>query len=300
MTDTRIAAGGMPYTPAADAPDWFLANLHQPGQSRRLDYRDGSLHYLTWNWDRRQLPTLLLVHGFCGHARWWSYLAPFFRDRFRVAALDLPGMGDSSALPVYDDDCFAAAIVALASDCGPEPVTLVGHSFGGVQSIRALAMQPALFSHGIVVDSLLRFPPTPRTPVIDGRPQHKLRASQAECLAHFRLSPPQPNAIEALVRYIGYHSCIGDGQGWHWKFDPRIRNFGEINDPAIMAAVPVPVDCLYATLSLFNRDDLPRRVLESFPRGGRLLMVADAYHHLMVDRPLALVEALNTLLDARR
>ncbi|MEQ1819104.1 MAG: glycoside hydrolase family 15 protein, partial [Terricaulis sp.] len=36
------------------------------------------------------------------HANWWRFIAPFFTRDYRVAALDLSGMGDSGKRPEYN------------------------------------------------------------------------------------------------------------------------------------------------------------------------------------------------------
>lgn len=222
---------------------------------------------------------------------------PFFTDRYRVAAIDLPGMGDSGPQAEYNDECFARGILAVVEQHRIESPTLIGHSFGGAQSIRAMGLAPDRFNHGIVVDSLVRFPPEERPRLIDGKPSHKLRPTQADCLDRFRLSPPQSDEIPSLVDYIGYHSCTGDERGWHWKFDPRLRNFGEIHGTELQQKVRARVDCLYGGNSMFMPDNRPQRILESFPNSGELVVVPDAHHHLMVDHPLELVDALRKRLS---
>jgi len=78
-------------------------------------------------------PPVLLVHGFGGGADNWMFVQPLLADRFRVAALDLPGHGDSyKVLPEGLDPAaaVAAALAAAVAYLGA-PVHLVGHSLGG-------------------------------------------------------------------------------------------------------------------------------------------------------------------------
>lgn len=291
-------AGG--YVPPADAPDWFAANLARPGESRVVAVDDGEVHFLGWNWDDTSLPALLLVHGYGGHAHWWSFLAPFFADRYRVAAIDLPGMGDSSPRAVYDDDCFAQGILAVMDQSNLGRAAIVGHSFGGAQAMRAMAMAPQRFVHGVIVDTLVHFPPKSRPRLLDGKHAHRIRASREACIRDFRLMPPQPAVIPALMNFIAHHSCTPAAGGWHWKFDPGLRNYAEITTPDLLRGITTPVDCIYGERSLFADEDRPRRVLESFANHGELVLVADAYHHLMLDHPLELVAAMSRLLDKHR
>ena len=81
----------------APAPEWFRWTLSCPKQSRHVVVEDCPIHYLFWPAE----PTtaigrgLLFVHGGGAHANWWSFIAPYFTRYFRVAAIDLSGMGDS-------------------------------------------------------------------------------------------------------------------------------------------------------------------------------------------------------------
>ena len=294
------------FIPPPDTPRWFVDNLRQPGESRYATVRDSAaaaesqVHFLAWNWHDESLPVLIFLHGFSGHANWWSYLVPFFTDRYRVAALDLPGMGDSSHLAAYDDDCFARGIIAVLRHNNIERATVIGHSFGGAQATRAMAMAPELFEHGIIVDTMVRFDTDTPPKLIDGRNRHRVRASRAECVEGFRLMPPQPAVIQPLVDFVAFHSCTPTTDGWHWKFDPAIRNHGEIVGTTLPSRVQTRVDCVYGELSMFSANDMPRRVLESFPNHGELIVVPGAHHHLMLDHPLELVAALDHLLSGAR
>lgn len=253
---------------------------------------------LTWNWQRTELPVLLFVHGFAGHAYWWSFLAPFFSKHYRIASLDLPGMGDSDAPEAYTDECFAAAIIGCIEQNGLQKVTIIGHSFGGAQSIRAMGMADDLFAHGIIVDTNVSLPPDPIIRILEPRSSHNYRATQAECLQRFRLMPPQTGNIEAAVEFVGHHSCTSNEQGWHWKFDPGVQNKGEINGADLMRSVNTKVDLIYAEHSMFTRNNKPARILEHFPNGGKLVIIPQANHHIMLDHPLELVAELKNLLSS--
>lgn len=281
---------------ATGAPLWFQTNIGQPGTSIHTPVKERLVHMLAWNWERAHLPTLMLVHGFGAHAHWWSYLAPFFSDKFRVLALDLPGMGDSEPPLTYTPDCFANAIVGCIEKHDLQPATIVGHSFGGAQSLRAMAMSPQLFSHGIVVDSNVRLPPDPPIRNLQPKGEHKLSRSQSECEARFRLVPPQPNYSEHLINHIAKHSCKKSEGGWHWKADPNCINVGEIDGPEILQATTTPIDLIYGEKSFLNINDKPSKVLKYLPKGDRLIAIPEAGHHIMVDYPLELVSSIKSLL----
>lgn len=291
-----VSADRDTFQPHENSPQWYLDNILKPGKSIHTHVSGRSVHMLAWNWECTELPTLMLVHGFGAHAHWWSFLAPFFSDRYRVVAIDLPGMGDSEPPPTYENDCFARAIVGCIEQHRLQPVCIVGHSFGGAQSMRAIRLSPQLFSRGIVVDTNVRLPPEPPIRNLQPKGSHKTSPTQAECMTRFRLVPPQPNYIDALVHHIAHHSCTNEGEGWHWKSDPNCINVGEIDGPDILRAADIKIDLIYGEKSFLNIDRKPERVLGHFSQPGKLLVIPDAGHHIMVDHPLALVSAMETLL----
>ena len=284
------------FQPQDGSPQWFLDNIRHPGKPVCTAVAGTNVHMLTWNWERTDLPTLMLVHGFGAHAHWWSFLAPFFSDQYRVAAIDLPGMGDSEPPASYADSCFASAITGCITANQLQPVYIVGHSFGGAQSLRAMAMSPELFRHGIIVDTNIRLSPEPPIRNLLPKGSHKQSPTRAECIARFRLMPPQPNYIAPLIHYIAHHSCTSDDQGWHWKSDPDCINVGEIDGPDILHQVKTPIDMIYGEKSFLNIENKPERVLRHFSQRGNLRVIPEAGHHIMIDHPLELVSAIKSLL----
>ena len=79
----------------APAPDWFHRAIKQQPESRRVNVKGCPIHYLLWQpLDGAEDPAgLLFLHGGGAHAYWWGHIAPFFRTDFRVAAMDISGMG---------------------------------------------------------------------------------------------------------------------------------------------------------------------------------------------------------------
>lgn len=289
--------GSIDYRLPSEAPEWFVQNLKNPGLSQTVPYLDGHVHLLTWNWQREDLPVLLLVHGFCAHAYWWSFLAPEFTERFRVAAIDLPGMGDSSHVAQYHDNVFAEGLLAVVKHFQLNDVTLVGHSFGGAQTARALALTPDYFKRGVIIDTVVFFAKNYDQRLIEPKMAHRLRRDQQQCIRHFRLMPEQPSVLDYVNYHIAFHACKGDENGWYWKFDPKIQNYGDLTSPGLLGDIPVPVDCVYGQCSIFNKEALPERIFGALANPGQLVIVPDAHHHLMVDHPVELTQTLQRLLS---
>ena len=90
-----------------------------------------TLHYLDWGNSGSQ--TILLLHGFMGHAHVWDDLAKKLRDRYNILALDQRGHGQSqwSARGDYRLDDFFADIADFVERLKLRDLILIGHSMGG-------------------------------------------------------------------------------------------------------------------------------------------------------------------------
>ena len=93
-----------------DAPGWFVKALATPYEERFIDVDGVPVHYLKWG-GASDKPGIVLVHGNGAHAHWWTFIAPFLLEHYRVAALDLSGMGDSGHRAHYSPEGFAAEVV---------------------------------------------------------------------------------------------------------------------------------------------------------------------------------------------
>ena len=115
------------------APLWFEHAVAKKPERSVVTGADGvETELLTWGEVGR--PGLLFIHGGMAHADWWSFIAPFFADDYRCAALSLSGMGGSSWREAYslERHCGEALAAAAAAGlfAGGRP-RVVGHSFGG-------------------------------------------------------------------------------------------------------------------------------------------------------------------------
>jgi pimeloyl-ACP methyl ester carboxylesterase len=280
-------------------PAWYLEAVAQAGVSRIVRVDGVDLHCLTWNLDDEIKPVLLLQHGYWAHAHWWDFIAPFFLDRYRVVAPDFAGMGDSAHRPSYDVPSYVRDLAGLIQALALPPVSAVAHSFGGSLLMHVCAAHPGLFRHAVVIDSYFDFPDVtssvpPRKEVAGGR----IYADLAAALARFRLMPPQRHALPYLVDHIARHSLRETDGGWRWKFDAALpvdvgaENFG----PDLLVRVQMPVDIVYGGKSMVVSAERARRTVMSLPAGSALVDIPGVGHHVMLEKPLAVVEILRALL----
>ena len=201
-------------TVRAPAPDWFHWAIAQQGQPARVMVEGCSIHYLLWQpaEEAADPAGLLFVHGGGAHAHWWSHIAPFFRSGFRVAAIDLSGMGDSGTRPEYNATLRAEEIRAVIEDAGLGPKTyLVGHSFGGFMSMRYASLYGDSLAGMVIADSPLYPPHQDGGQRARANPMGAIRVYPdfEQAVARFRLRPRQPCDNDFIVEYIARHSLTG-------------------------------------------------------------------------------------------
>jgi len=112
-----------------------------PGfEVRELTHAGTRIRYFTGGSGR----PLGLVHGLGGAASNWRLIAPELAAERRVVVPELPGHGGSGKLAARPSslDPFAEAVLAVLEAEGALPAPLVGHSLGGIVSLRAAILRP--------------------------------------------------------------------------------------------------------------------------------------------------------------
>ena len=303
-----------------DAPEWFRNALAQAPERSHVESLGARIEMLVWG--ERGKPGLLLVHGNSAHADWWSFIAPFLAQDFRVASMSLAGMGDSDWRETYAFQDFAADAEAVAQAAGlyeaGKPI-YIGHSFGGSQVFFAAASHPERMRAAILVDTGFGGPPPDSAEgkrmaermaeqvrnIPTGDRAQRVYPSLEEALSRFRLMPPQVAGNLFIADYIARQSLKKvtkpDGsEGWSWRFDP---NMWAKLDRGVMSGlmgggppqVAIPLVHIYGDRSaIISRrkeggpSPLPPQTLE--------IAIPDSAHHIMIDQPLALISALRGLL----
>lgn len=280
------------------APDWFRDAIAVPTRSHFAEVSGARIHYLSWNEEEREKPGLVLVHGLRAHARWWSFIAPFLSERFRVYALDLSGMGDSDGRASYDPLGLALDIAGVIEHAGIGPAVVVGHSLGGGRTIRLCVERPDLVRQAIVVDSFVHFSDGPvRIPRIVTGPR-KIYPSFAEAKARYRLTPADDSALDYVIDYIAHHSLEPVEGGFRWKFADNLTDFVllEQDGGALLPRIDVPLTYMYGEHSHLMMNGLPQRIVDTIPGARGPIAIPQAHHHVPLGQPLALISALRAVL----
>jgi 2-hydroxy-6-oxonona-2,4-dienedioate hydrolase len=111
------------------------------GTSRTLQTPQGGLHYH----EAGQGSALLLLHGSGPGVYGWANFhgnLPLFAQHFRCFIIDLPGYGESDAIPGHPIDVAVAATLRFMDAMGLKQVNLLGNSLGGIVASRVAAEHP--------------------------------------------------------------------------------------------------------------------------------------------------------------
>ena len=100
---------------------------------------------------------IVLVHGGAAHSRWWDHIGPLLADGRLIVAIDLSGHGDSTRRESYSLDQWAREVLAVSGDSGiATPPTVIGHSLGGLVTLRTAALFGSGIEGAVVIDSPIR------------------------------------------------------------------------------------------------------------------------------------------------
>ena len=287
---------------AVQIPGWFLRAIEQRPDQKYIGVDSVVIEYLTWG--ELGKPGLLFLHGNMAHAHWWSFIAPFFRGRYRIAAVSFSGMGNSDHREAYNHVEFAKEAIAVADAAGlmlcPTPPVVIAHSAGGGPAITIAAGTKMRCSGVILIDTLV----IPDGDHHDLRPtrQHAIYATLEEALTRFRLMPEQPQSAPYIVDWLARHSLrrTFDGIGWTWRADAKLRGkFTARGAWQNLPAVTCPLFFINGALSSVTLPERINRMRRHAPAESVFITIPEAHHHVMVDQPIALVTAIATLLEAR-
>ncbi|MBJ40041.1 MAG: alpha/beta hydrolase [Gammaproteobacteria bacterium] len=294
-------------------PQWFTEALAVPRRERSTIVDGCDIHFFEWgapDEGKPRRPGVVMTHGMMAHARCWAFIAPRLAQHYHVVAFDLSGMGDSGhRCGGYTLEQRAAEAVGVAEACGmytdDARPALVCHSYGGTVGLASAELYPDRFAALIACDMSMSRPgnrsesfqervrnrPAPRP--------HRIHPTREAILARFRLAPDQPCANTYLFDYLANHSIREADGGYCWKFDPGIFAMDGQRDTTWwdsiagrFAGLSLPRGLIYGMNSeLVNADatDYVCALTEDFiPVRG----IADAWHHLMLDQPLHLTQAI--------
>lgn len=259
-------------------------------------------------------PVLLLLHGLGATGEVWDGLVPGLADRWPGTVLvpDLPGHGRSSPLPRYS---FGALATAVASSLPAGPVSVLGHSLGGVVGLTLASgwfgvAVPAVCGLGIKVrwspEELAKAAELAARPakVFGTREEAMDRALKVAGLAGLMPSldsgvVPETDVVSAVAATAASAAGLAEppaalvSEGWRLSLDQAAFGVGAPDLPGLLAACRASV-----ALAAGERDPMSPRahLLELRPDAVEL---AGLGHNAHVEDPSALWPLIDRLADAQ-
>jgi pimeloyl-ACP methyl ester carboxylesterase len=259
-------------------------------------------------------PALLALHGLASNARWWDLVADHLVPAHRVIAVDLPGHGRSDRPDGgYDFDTVSRDLEGLlAALHHPEPLVVVGHSWGATVALSFAATYPHLALSVVCIDG--------------GAGDLKAYFGPSWAVAERTMRPPALSGITpAMVRAWMDSSPLRDGSdpdtaaailGGNFEDDgtgagtlrPRLsleqhmeiaHHLFDANGYELMARVRCPM--LFIPAGHPAPEDSPKvrsiaRAQEVVGDRARFVWI-DGVHDLPVQRPVEVAAAITSFVD---
>ena len=244
-------------------------------------------------------PRVLFTHGMAAHSHWWDSTIERLRGVVHAAALDFRGHGDSEWREdgVYTAQTWVDDIENARWALGWDRFVLCGHSMGARMALEYAEQQAPRLRGVAAVDFLpeINASRASRFTRARGRPQ-PVYPTQDDAVSRFRLEPGGTVLGPEPLRELGLRSVRPFADGWSWKFDWRCLNHYRMSPVwPQLSVIPVPALLVRGERSeIISPADL-ERVRADMPK-ARALEVAGAHHHVPLDRPDEMAQALRTFL----
>jgi len=290
-----------------DFPEWFIeARALAGGRYGSIELDGCTIAYQTWG--KAGSEPMLMLHGAGASSEWWEATAILLADRFHIVAPSFAGVGRSQWREAYKiEQCVAEAMACARAEgvlgVDVRPIC-VAHSFGSEVGVRFAIDPDEVISQLVMVDSLIglygssgaSFPLRER----------QFYASASDAVQRYATVPRDdfgPPFLRAHVARQSLESVTlpsGDA-AWTWRADPNVMAklahetaFDRIGDSLCF------VDFIFGGLSSMNSAELRQRQAEVVKRDAVFLGIDDAGHHIPLDRPAELADAIRKLVTLRQ
>jgi pimeloyl-ACP methyl ester carboxylesterase len=270
----------------------------ETARARRIEVGGLALHVREWGVPART--GVLLLHGGAAHGHWFDLVAPALAERRHVAALDQRGHGESAWArpPAYATEDFAADVAGAMDQLGWPRAVVVGHSMGGHNAMACAAWHPGRVRAVVIVDARPAIPEERLAQMRErGERPHRRHPDVEAAVAAFRLLPPDTVAAPGLLAHLARASVAWRDGAVSLRFDPACYAARKPVDAwPLLPRIAAPALVVRGEHSPILPRDMAERLVAELPR-GRLVEIAGAYHHLVLDRPREFVAALDAFLD---
>ncbi|WP_342375643.1 alpha/beta fold hydrolase [Myxococcus stipitatus] len=251
-----------------------------------------------------QGPAVLLLHGRGAAAStWFAYLTALARTH-RVLAVDLPGFGMSSSgggtVRSAEEGVrfFTDPVESLLEQLAPGPVSVVGHSLGGLVGLELALRARVPVQRLVLLDAMGLGPEMTRKARAFFRAGPERLARSLGPWAWARMSPPAPTPLGQRLGALEYElmSTPGGRDEAARAFDTLVPLLGPVfHRQEKLAQVTAPVLLIWGE----REEVLPVSLAEEAQRrlpNARLVRL-DAGHSPHHERPERVLPELKSFLD---
>ncbi|NPC72000.1 alpha/beta fold hydrolase [Corallococcus exiguus] len=248
--------------------------------------------------------TVVFLHGRGNSAtHWFPYLTVLARHH-RVLALDLPGFGQSTPADVHvrsAEDAvrfFTAPVEEALGMLAPGPVSVVGHSLGGLVALELTLRGTVPVERLVLVDAMGLGPEMPSASRLFFRAGPERLARNLGPWAMARMLPPPPTPLGEKLGQLGYEllSVPGGRPEAAQAFNALVPLTGSLfHRRERLGEVKVPVLLIWG-----ERDEtLPVSLADEAARGlprARVVRV-ECGHSPQLEHPERVLPELKAFLD---
>ncbi|QSQ13629.1 alpha/beta fold hydrolase [Myxococcus landrumensis] len=252
-------------------------------------------------------PTVLLLHGRGGAAStWFAYLTALARTH-RVLAVDLPGFGMSSSGggTVHSAEegvrFFTDPVEALLEQLAPGPVSVVGHSLGGLVGLELALRTRVPVERLVLLDAMGLGPDMTRKARAFFRAGPERLARSLGPWAWARMMPPAPTPLGQRLGALEYElmSIPGGRDEAAHAFDKLVPLTGPVfHRQEKLTQVTAPVLLIWGEREEVLPVSLAEEALRRFPNARLVRM--DAAHSPHHERPERVLPELKSFLETPR
>lgn len=274
-----------------------------PVHDELIELRGLRFHYRDWIPSKSDAPTLVLLHGYTGHSRYWDFFAQAMTDRYRVLVLDQRGHGETqwAARDAYGNEEMEADLKAFVGALGLQKFSLVGLSMGGIVSIRYASTQPAELDRLVIVDIGPEIMATGLTRIMSGAQSGDVFESREAAYEAARIA--NPNAPGLQLRHRVWHGMMRTQDGrWTYRYDRALRDpsnprpRGSVEDNwRMVSRIQAPTLIVRGGESDILSVECAQRMVSDMPN-ARLVEVREAGHSVPLERPDSFLESVRGFL----
>jgi pimeloyl-ACP methyl ester carboxylesterase len=268
-----------------------------------VELRGLRFFYRDWPSVKPNAQTLVLLHGYTGHARSWDLFAQAMSARYRVLALDQRGHGQTQWAPpnAYDTSEMVTDLEAFVKALGLKDFALLGLSMGGLVSIGYAGKRPAELAKLVIVDIAPELDVEGLKRIQAGVVRSDDFASIDEAYRRARADNPIP-PDDQLRHRLEYALMRREDGRFTYRYDRALRDpkNPRTGIPAeegwrMVANINVPTLLVRGELSDILSKPVAARMAKAIPH-CKLVEVAGSGHPVPLDKPAAFLTAANTFL----